>query len=34
METPQEYYKHEGPMTALGAHADEIRALPTDLASL
>ena len=34
METPQEYYQHEGPMTALGAHADEIRALPTDLASL
>ena len=34
METPQEYYKHDGPMTALGAHADEFSALPTDLASL
>src|SRR6202046_765759 len=34
MEAPQEYYKHDGPMTALGAHADEFRALPKDLASL
>ncbi len=34
METPQEYYKYDGPMTALGAHAEELRALPTDLASL
>jgi Transglutaminase-like superfamily len=34
METPQEYYKHDGPMTALGAHTDEFRALPNDLASL
>jgi hypothetical protein len=34
METPQEYYKHDGPMTALGAHAEELRALPTDIASL
>ena len=34
METPQDYYKHEGPMTALGAHADEILTLPSDLASL
>ena len=34
METPQEYYKNDGPMTALGAHAEEFRALPTDLASL
>jgi Transglutaminase-like superfamily len=34
METPQKYYKHDGPMTALGAHADEFRALPKDLASL
>ena len=28
MQSPQEYYKHDGPMTALGAHADEFRALP------
>ena len=34
METPQEFYKHDGPMTALGAHADEFRALPRELASL
>lgn len=34
METPQEYYKHDGPMTALGAHAEEFHALPKDLASL
>ena len=34
METPQEYYKHDGPMTALGAHAVEFSKLPTDLASL
>jgi hypothetical protein len=34
METPQEYYKYDGPMTALGATANEFRALPTDLASL
>jgi hypothetical protein len=34
MQSPQEYYRHDGPMTALGAHADEVRALPTDLASL
>ena len=34
MQTPQEYYKHDGPMTALGAHANEVRALPNDLASL
>ncbi|MGB8683348.1 MAG: hypothetical protein WCD12_10730 [Candidatus Binatus sp.] len=34
MQNPQEYYKDTGPMTALGAHADEVRALPTDLASL
>ena len=34
METPQEYYKHDGPMTALGANADEFHALPKDLASL
>ena len=34
METPQEYYKHDGPMTALGAHADEFRALPKNLESL
>jgi hypothetical protein len=34
MQSPQEYYKHDGPMSALGAHADEIRALPKDIASL
>ena len=34
METPAQYYRHHGPMTALGAHADEIRELPKDLASL
>ena len=34
MQNPQEYYKHDGPMTALGAHAEELRALPTDIASL
>ena len=34
METPQEYYKHDGPMTALGAHDAEFSALPKDLASL
>jgi len=34
METPQDYYTHEGPMTALGAHADEMRGMPTDLASI
>ena len=34
MQTPQEYYKHDGPMTALGAHADEFRALPRDIAPL
>jgi len=30
METPQEYYKHPGPMTELGAYAAQIRALPGD----
>jgi Transglutaminase-like superfamily len=34
MQSPQEYYRHDGPMTAPGAHADEVRALPADLASL
>ncbi len=34
MQNPQEYYQHDGPMTALGAHAAEFRALPRDLASL
>jgi Transglutaminase-like superfamily len=34
METPQEYYRRTGPMTALGAHAPEIGELPRDLASL
>jgi hypothetical protein len=34
MQSPQEYYRRNGPMTALGAHADEFRAMPTDLASL
>ena len=34
METPQEYYKGEGPMTAARAHAQEISALPKDVAGL
>ena len=34
MQSPQEYYKHDGPMTALEAHADEFRALPRDIAPL
>ncbi len=34
MQSPQEYYTHDGPMTALGAYADEFRALPKDIASL
>jgi hypothetical protein len=34
MENPQEYYKGHGPMTALGAHAAEFRALPRDIAAL
>ncbi len=34
MENPREYYKGTGPMTALGAHAEEFRAMSTDLASL
>jgi hypothetical protein len=34
METSQEYYRHEGPMTALGAHAAEFRELPKDIAGL
>jgi len=34
METPQEYYKHPGPMTELGAHAAQIRALPGDIQAL
>jgi hypothetical protein len=34
METPQEYYKAVGPMTAPGAHAREFSKLPRDLAAL
>jgi hypothetical protein len=34
METPQKYYQRSGPMTALGAHAAEFRAMPRDIASL
>ncbi len=34
MQTSQEYYKHSGPMTALGAHVEEFTALPRELASL
>ena len=34
METPQDYYKHEGPMTALGAHTAEFNNLPRDVGSL
>jgi len=33
-ENPQEYYKSSGPMTAPGAHAAQLRALPRDLAAL
>jgi Transglutaminase-like superfamily len=34
METPQEYYRHDGPMTAPGAHAEEFSRLPRDVAGL
>jgi hypothetical protein len=34
MQSPQEYYKHDGPMSALGAHAKEVSKLPKDIASL
>ena len=34
METPQEYYRHHGPMSAPGAGVAEIRSLPKDLAGL
>jgi hypothetical protein len=34
METPQEYFRHDGPMTALGAHAEEFSKLPRDLPRL
>jgi Transglutaminase-like superfamily len=34
MQSPQEYYKQDGPMSALGAHAEEIRGLPKDIAGL
>lgn len=34
METPQEYYRHDGPMTAPGAHAVEFSELPRDVARL
>ena len=34
METPQEYYRHDGPMTAPGAHAGEFGKLPRDVARL
>ena len=34
LETPPDYYKQNGPMTSLGAHEDEFRALPKDIASL
>jgi len=34
MQNPQEYYQQDGPMSALGAHADEIRALPKDIGAL
>ena len=34
METPQEYYRHDGPMTAPGAHAEEFSKLPRDVARL
>jgi len=34
METARDYYRHDGPMTALGAYAAEVSALPMDVASL
>ena len=34
METPLEYYRHDGPMTAPGAHAGEFDKLPRDVARL
>src|SRR5438552_232982 len=34
METPQEFYTGNGPMTAVGAGAAELSALPRDLAQL
>lgn len=34
MKDPQDYYQRSGPMTALGAHAAEFSALPSDIASL
>jgi hypothetical protein len=34
MENPKEYYQGYGPMTAPGAHAAELSALPNDLAAL
>jgi hypothetical protein len=34
MQSPQEYYKGDGLMTALGAHAGEIGALPKDIGAL
>jgi len=34
METPKEYYREYGPMTAPGAHAAEFNKLPKDLAKL
>jgi len=34
MESPQEYYKRHGPMTAMAAHATEFDALPTGVAAL
>ena len=34
METPKEYYREYGPMTAPGPHAAEFNKLPKDLAKL
>src|SRR5579863_1733001 len=34
MQSPQEYYRQDGPMTAAGARAEEFRALPTDVVGL
>jgi hypothetical protein len=33
MENPQDYYKSDAPMSAAGAHANEFRAFPSDLAA-
>ena len=34
MESPQEYYKGNGPMTVAGSRTSELRAMPSDIAAL